>query len=107
RMTEWSKGHFDPKVFQAFVKSIGIYPVGSLVRLGSGRLGVIVEQSEKSLLTPKVKVFFSTKSNHRIPPEVLDLSSPGARDKVVAIEESAKWNFPDLNDLWGASVAGA
>jgi len=106
RMTEWSKGHFDPKVFQAFVKSIGIYPVGSLVRLGSGRLGVIVEQSEKSLLTPKVKVFFSTKSNHRIPPEVLDLSSPGARDKVVAIEESAKWNFPDLDDLWGASVAG-
>ena len=31
RMAEW-KGHFDPTVFQAFVKSLGIYPVGSLVR---------------------------------------------------------------------------
>ncbi len=102
KMTEWRLGHFDERVFQAFVKSIGIYPVGSLVRLHSGRLGVVVDQTEKSLLTPKVKVFFSTKSNLRIPPAVIDLSSPAARDKIVSIEESAKWNFGDLNDLWGS-----
>ncbi len=102
KMTEWRQGHFDERVFQAFVKSIGIYPVGSLVRLHSGRLGVVVDQTEKSLLTPKVKVFFSTKSNLRIPPAVLDLSSPAARDRIVSIEESAKWNFGDLNDLWGS-----
>ncbi len=102
KMTEWRLGHFDERVFQAFVKSIGIYPVGSLVRLHSGRLGVVVDQTEKSLLTPKVKVFFSTKSNLRIPPAVIDLSSPAARDRIVSIEESAKWNFGDLNDLWGS-----
>lgn len=101
KMAEWTQGHFDPKVFQAFVKSMGIYPIGSLVRLHSGRLGVVVDQTEKSLLTPKVKVFFSTKSNARIPHEVLDLSGPAVRDKIVAIEESAKWDFPDLNELWG------
>jgi HD-GYP domain-containing protein (c-di-GMP phosphodiesterase class II) len=102
KMSEWSRGHFDERVFQAFVKSIGIYPVGSLVRLHSGRLGVVVDQTEKSLLTPKVKVFFSTKSMLRIPPTVIDLSSPAARDKIVSIEESAAWNFSDLNDLWGS-----
>ncbi len=102
KMAEWSKGHFDPVVFQAFVKSVGIYPVGSLVRLESGRIGVVIDQIEKSLLTPKVKVFFSTKSNLRIPPEVIDLSSPLARDKIVAREEPEKWNFADLNALWGS-----
>jgi HD-GYP domain-containing protein (c-di-GMP phosphodiesterase class II) len=102
KMTEWSKGHFDERVFKAFVKSIGIYPIGSLVRLQSGRLGVVVDQTEKSLLAPKVRVFFSTKSNVRIPPEVLDLSSPAARDKIASIEESSKWNFGDLSALWGS-----
>lgn len=102
KMAEWCHGHFDAAIFQAFVKSVGIYPVGSLVRLQSGRLGVVVDQTEKSLLKPRVKVFFSTKSNARIPPETLDLSIPSMQDKIVSIEESAKWNFKDLNDLWGS-----
>jgi putative nucleotidyltransferase with HDIG domain len=100
KMAEWSKDHFDQTVFQAFVKSVGIYPVGSLVRLHSGRLGVVVDQAERSLLKPKVRIFFSTKSNVRIVPETIDLSHPSERDKIVSIEESGKWNFPDLNDLW-------
>jgi HD-GYP domain-containing protein (c-di-GMP phosphodiesterase class II) len=102
KMAEWCKGHFDEAIFQAFVKSIGIYPVGSLVRLQSGRLGVVVDQTGKSLLKPKVKVFFSIKSNLRIPPEIIDLSIPSIRDKIISIEESAQWNFPDLNHLWGS-----
>ena len=45
RMAEWTNDHFDARLFQAFVKSIGIYPVGSLVRLTSGRIGVVTEQA--------------------------------------------------------------
>ncbi|OGT03871.1 MAG: phosphodiesterase [Gallionellales bacterium RBG_16_57_15] len=106
KMAEWSKGHYDPVVFQAFVKNIGIYPIGSLIRLESGRLGVIVEQTAKSLLTPVVKVFFSIKSNGRIVPEILDLSKPACRDKIVSHEDPEKWDVPDINQLWsGLSAA--
>jgi hypothetical protein len=97
-MASWSKGHFDERVFQAFVKSVGIYPVGCLVRLQSGRLGVVVDQTNASLLTPKVKVFFSTKSQVRLPPEVVDLSR--TPDRIVSQEDPAKWGFEDLNELW-------
>lgn len=100
KMAEWTKGHFDPQVFQAFVKGMGIYPVGSLVRLSSGRIGVVTEQTSKSLTTPRVKVFFSTKSNMRIVPQLIDLSSPDTSEKIAAREDPAKWNFPDLNELW-------
>ena len=100
KMAEWSKGHFDPTIFQAFVKSLGIYPTGSLVRLSSGRLGVVVEQSDQSLLVPKVKVFFSTQSNLRITPVVVDLSAPDCKEKIASREDPDKWRFPDLNTLW-------
>lgn len=100
RMSDWSNSHFDPIVFQAFVKSIGIYPTGSLIKLSSGRLGVVIEQSEKSLLSPRIKVFFSTQANVRIRPEIIDLSHPGCIEKIAGREDPAKWDFLDLNELW-------
>ncbi len=97
RMAEW-KGHFDPTVFQAFVKSLGIYPIGSLVRLESGKLGVVIEQGEQSLLKPKVKVFFSTKSQAYLRPEIIDLArSP---EKIAGREEAAKWGIKDVDQYW-------
>ncbi len=100
RMAEWTRDHFDARIFQAFVKSIGIYPVGSLVRLTSGRIGIVTEQSPTALTTPIVKVFFSTKSDLRIPPEVVNLAAPDCNEKIVAREDPEKWRFPDLDELW-------
>jgi len=101
KMAEWSKGHFDEKVFQAFIRSMGIYPVGTLVKLHSGRLGVVVEQQVgKSLLLPKVRAFFSTKSMAYIPPVLLDLSGPGIQDKIVSREDASTWELKDINRYW-------
>lgn len=106
KMSEWSKGHFDPAVFQAFVKSIGIYPVGTLVRLQSGRLGVVVEQQTgKSLMLPKVRVFFSTKSSAYITPVLLDLAGPGLQDKIVSREDASKWGLKDIDRFWLGDAA--
>ena len=102
RMAEW-KGHFDPTVFQAFVKSLGIYPIGSFVRLESGKLGVVVEQGEQSLLKPKVKVFFSTKSQAYIRPETIDLArSP---EKIAGRDDAAKWGIKDVDRYWAGENA--
>jgi putative nucleotidyltransferase with HDIG domain len=99
KMAEW-KGHFDPVVFQAFVKTVGIYPVGSLVRLESGRIGVVLEQQAKSLLAPRVKVFFSARSKTPIPQETLDLSKLVGRDKIVGRESAEEWGFRNVEELW-------
>ena len=91
KMTEWQEGHYDLKVFHAFIKSVGIYPPGTLVKLVSGRLAVVMDQTSKSLLTPIVKVFFSTRINAHVFPELVDLSR--APDSIENVENPGKWKF--------------
>lgn len=99
KMAEWT-GHFDQTVFKAFVKTVGIYPTGSLVRLQSGRIGVVLDQHATSLLMPKVKVFFSAKSKTPIAQEIIDLAKLIDRDKIVSRESAADWGFRNLDELW-------
>ncbi|HBV22128.1 MAG TPA: phosphodiesterase [Nitrosomonas sp.] len=96
KMAEWKGGHFDEIVFHAFVKTIGIYPNGTLLKLKSDRLGVVIEQSEKSLIMPVVKVFFSIHSNCHIPVEIIDLSK--STDSVVNAENPQQWEL-DLEKI--------
>jgi putative nucleotidyltransferase with HDIG domain len=99
RMAQW-QGHFDPAVFKAFVMGVGIYPVGTLVRMNSGRLGVVIDQNPGSLVAPKVRLFFSTKSKMPIPVQVLDLADPAVDDKIVGREAAQDWGFSHIDELW-------
>jgi putative nucleotidyltransferase with HDIG domain len=99
RMAKW-EGHFDPIFFQAFIKAIGLYPTGSLVRLSSQRLAVVIDQNEGNMLKPKVKVFFSLKSMLQVQHSVIDLSAANNIDSIEARESHEKWKFPYLDELW-------
>lgn len=89
-----SAGHFDPITMQAFVKAIGIYPTGSCVMLQSGRLGVVVDQRPDQLLTPRVKVFYSTANRMPLESEIIDLAH--SSDKITAYADPAKWGIGHL-----------
>ena len=102
KIYEWSKFHFNPIFVQDFMRCVGIYPVGTMVRLESGRLAVVIEAHESNLLAPKVNVFFSTRSNAYIKPETLDLSRGlgfGGGDKIVGHESAAKWQVDPMRFL--------
>ena len=103
KMATW-KGQFDPVIFATFVKSVGIYPTGSLVRLHSDRLAVVIEQNAAALTAPVVRVFYSLKSQMPVSLQRLDLSA-GTTDRIVARESPEKWNFTFLDELWAGDAA--
>ncbi|MCI8209677.1 metal-dependent phosphohydrolase [Pseudomonas sp. S25] len=105
-MANW-KGHFDEKIFQTFVKTLGIYPVGTLVSLASGRLAVVTEQSEKSLLMPSVKVFMSARTRRPLTPTVINLGNSQEHDTILKIETPEDWGITDIDELWMGAKAGA
>ncbi|MGZ8635436.1 MAG: HD-GYP domain-containing protein [Actinomycetota bacterium] len=47
---------FDPRVVRTFVRMVGIFPVGSLVRLTTGEVAVVVRNHDRLLASPIVRV---------------------------------------------------
>ncbi|KPK02271.1 MAG: phosphodiesterase [Nitrospira bacterium SG8_35_4] len=92
RLYEWSKHHFNRDLVQRFIRCVGIYPIGTLVRLESGMLGVIIHHSERSLLEPVVRVVFNPARETLVMPYDLDLSNHGG-DRIKGYESPEKWDI--------------
>ena len=90
RLLEWSSNHFEPRLVQAFIRSVGIYPTGSLVRLESRRLAVVLTQHPDKPTQPGVKVIFHT-AGHYLQPEDLDLRR--SQDRIVGHEDFIAWKI--------------
>lgn len=74
QLLERTPHQLDAELLQLFIKCIGIYPPGSVVKLSSGKLALVLENNAKKPLLPKVKVFYHSMHQHHIPPKILDLS---------------------------------
>ena len=50
---------FDPSILKVFLRTMGVYPIGSIVVLKDGRIGRVIEVSSSSPLRPKVKIMIN------------------------------------------------
>jgi len=96
KLFEWSKSHFSEELVHHFIRTIGIFPVGSLVSLKSGRIGVVVDPDNKDLLHPTVRVIFDINSGRHVAPQDIDFSQTGtgkAADQIVGHESPQRWGI--------------
>ncbi len=98
KLLEWSGTHLEEHLVHRFIRSMGIYPVGSLVRLRSERLGVVVEAGEKDQRTPIVKIIYHAGKRQYMPVELLDLSKPNNQDEILQAVDPQRYNIR-LNDF--------
>ncbi len=82
KLLEW-RHHLDASLVRHFIRSVGIYPVGSLVLMESGRLAVVVQANDFDQRLPTIKVMYHTKFRSFITIETIDLSKPSVQDRIV------------------------
>lgn len=87
-MYQWRDRDFSPKAIENFIKCIGVFPVGSFVKLSGGEHAVVMQANPERPTKPVVKLVFDTKLRPRIPC-TLDLDaltgSPQGQDIVQVL----------------------
>ena len=90
KLLEWSKFHFKPELVQAFIRAVGIYPTGSLVRLESRRLAVVQSQNADQLMQPTVKVIFHTRGHYLTHESFVQRRS---QDRIIGHDDFDTWKI--------------
>jgi HD-GYP domain-containing protein (c-di-GMP phosphodiesterase class II) len=75
------QNHLDVKLVDAFIKCAGVFPVGSLVKLKSNKVAIVEERNPQDPTKPKVKSFYSAKTNNYINTQQIDLQN--SKDEIV------------------------
>lgn len=97
RMRSWT-GHFDEDLLEQFIGSIGIHPVGELVRLRSSRLALVIEGNDRNPTAPRVRAFYDIPATRFITPVDLWAADDADGDPIHCSERGALW----FNDTWSS-----
>ncbi len=90
---------YDPDLVAAFVKTVGIYPVGTLVLLESGHLAVVEQMHPENMLTPLVRVIYHTgRRQYLTVPAEIDLGRKIGNHygQIVRAENYETWGISPL-----------
>ncbi|CAH9064381.1 Cyclic di-GMP phosphodiesterase [Pseudoalteromonas holothuriae] len=84
---------YDESLLNAFIHCLGVYPVGTLVKLKSQRVGVISQSNPDNPLKPVVKIFYHAKNMLNTEVKDIDLSSKRIDDEIEAAIKPEEFNL--------------
>jgi putative nucleotidyltransferase with HDIG domain len=85
-MFDWAGENFDADLVENFIKCLGIYPIGSMVELNTGHIGIVVSASEKARLRPIILVVINKNGERYDVPRLLNLAHPQWKEKENLLE---------------------
>ena len=94
---------YDDGLVKQFVQCIGIFPVGSLVKLSNEKIAMVLKQHPVHATKPVVKVFYSIRSNHYLEPKELDLATISNGVKIVDAVIASDFKL-DFNKYFNESI---
>lgn len=97
-MRKW-EGHFDPALLDRFADSLGIHAVGTLVRLSTGELGVVVGSAGEEGEEVVVRAFFDCEMLSEIEPVDRSIAPSAAHPRIIGRDSPRFWRFHDWDVL--------
>ena len=92
-LVKWSGDHLDRNLVYQFIRAMSIYPVGSLLELESGKLGVVVENNPAQPDKPVMNVFYNMKHRRYEPVEQIDLGKARCTEVIKRSIDPDKMNI--------------
>lgn len=72
---------------RSFVESVSIYPLGSLVKLNTKEIGMVIKINRKAIVRPTIRILFDLSGNILENPINIDLIKDRERYLVCALDE--------------------
>jgi HD-GYP domain-containing protein (c-di-GMP phosphodiesterase class II) len=88
-------GAFDEEILHLFIESIGLYPVGSFVRLTSDRLAMVIDEDHRDHTLPVVQAFYCFAAGKQINPRRVELAASEETDRIREIADLDGLDLPD------------
>ncbi|MDH3948406.1 MAG: HD-GYP domain-containing protein [Gammaproteobacteria bacterium] len=98
-MFDWAGENFDAELVEQFIKCLGIYPIGSMVELNSGHIGIVVSASEKARLRPIILVVINRSGERYDVPRLLNLAHPqwSKKENLLEVKHIVSSHETDLD----------
>ncbi|WP_018692746.1 HD-GYP domain-containing protein [Algicola sagamiensis] len=85
--------HFDTDLVNKFINCMGVHPVGSLVKLKSDKIGLVMESNKAEPLRPIVKTFYSTKFYRYTEIRDINLADPKISDDIESPAKAEEYKI--------------
>jgi len=73
KLYEWSNIDFQAELIEQFIQIVGIYPVGTIIELSDGRIGVVVAHHRVWRLRPKIMLLLDTNKKPYASFDIIDI----------------------------------
>lgn len=96
KIFEWAEFHFNKELVESFVRCLGIYPVGTLIRLNTDQLAVVKQIVHSNILLPVIVVVYDTIRDGYLQPRVIEMGKyneehPNHPLTIKKVEDAKKW----------------
>ena len=84
-----ASGHLDSAFIRKFIECMSLFPLGSLVKLSSGRVGKVVHANPSDFTKPTIAILWDENAKPVSPPIVVELKSSSGENIVQALDDES------------------